>query len=216
MGGGGWSSPSEPVSDDSIQRTVMEHNATRLFKAAWERDRSLVEELLAAGTDANRADSQGRLALHAAVCVGDLEITRALLGGNADPGFPERTPDGGTPLQIAGWQGNHSIAKLLLEASADANAPNAKGQTPLYSAALQGHKTSVQVLLEAGADANKVTLVGTRPVTPLQAAVEGRHSEVATLLKSYGARRASMAASRGIFQRLGDQLLRACGCGCVS
>lgn len=203
--GGGWSTVSEPTTDDNIQRAVIEHNATRLVKAAGlDHDRALTQELLGAGGEPNRSDPQGRLPLHAAVCAGDIEITRMLLAAHADPGFQETTPDGGTPLQIAGWQGNDAIAKLLLEARADPNAPNAKGQTPLYSAAHMGKLATVQALLEARADANKATPVaapvaaqapsspgsvsGWRQVTPLQAAIERRHTEVAKVLEKYGGR----------------------------
>lgn len=171
---------------ESIAFVVKRHNAARLADASMNQDADLVQELIAGGTDPNLSDEDGRLALHAAVTGGNVEMVNCLLAARANPDCIEQA-GACTPLQIAAWQGNTSAMRSLLEARASPNVPNTKGETPLFTAAVNGHKQAVQTLLSHGSDANRPALQGGRLVTPLQAAVEGRCGEVATYLRSMGA-----------------------------
>ena len=87
-----------------------------------------------------------------------------------DWGFPERSarkfmslmPDinmrnkftGYTPLHLAAARNNKNIIPILLEAGADINCTNQRGDTPLHRAAAWGNKNIIPILLEAGADIN--------------------------------------------------------------
>ena len=59
------------------------------------------------------------------------------------------------------------------------------GATPLYIAAMGGYVAVVQCLVEQGADIDKADEDGT---TPLMAALEEGHEEVAAYLRAAGAR----------------------------
>jgi len=168
----------------SIGSVVKSHNAARLVDASMNQDAQLVQELLAAGTDPNYSDDDGRFALHAAVFDGNVEIMNWLLCARANPNCIEQPGGGDTPLQLAVWQGHTAAVRSLLEARANPNMPNIKGETPMYTAAVRNHKQAVQALLKHGSDADRPVMVGGRLVTPLQAAVEGRCSEVFSFLKS--------------------------------
>jgi len=170
--------------EDKVHQVMGQHLSARLADACMNQDPVTVSELLALGADPNLPDCEGRLALHAAVFEGNMEVMSRLLDSRASADLVEGARGGGTPLQIAAWQGHAAAARTLLEARADPNAPNTKGETPLYSAALMGHRQTAQVLLDRGSDANRPALVGNRKITPLQAAVEARHADVANLIKN--------------------------------
>lgn len=54
-------------------------------------------------------------------------------------------------LHLAAEDGNVGCVRLLLQAKADCNVVNARGQTPLHLAALSQSAESVAALLDAGA-----------------------------------------------------------------
>jgi len=67
-------------------------------------------------------------------------------------------------MHIAAAKGHTAVARVLLEAGADANVAADDGETPLQVAAQCGHLAVVKVLLEAGADA---IMAADNGVTPL-------------------------------------------------
>jgi len=73
------------------------------------------------------------------------------------------------------------VARLLLDAGADASVPNGNGDTPLYLASEGGHEAVARLLLDAGADASVADGDGR---TPLHRASEGGHKAVARLLRN--------------------------------
>lgn len=209
----------EPTGHQEIRRLLCSHNAARLADAALRREISVVRELLQASADPNHPDDIGRLPLHAAACSGGIDVVRELLTARADPNCPENqesNSEGLLPLQIAAWQGHTDVTNLLLQWSANPNAPDGRGWTPLVSASGQGHAGTAQALIDRRADPGRAAVVVNRrqPLTPLQAAQEGRHARVGEVLKTALARpKASGGTSRGaLMQTLGRVCPTVCSC----
>jgi len=69
---------------------------------------------------------------------------------------------GATPLYKASVEGNAGLVKILIDAGADVNKANIRGETPLYGACAKGYRYAtdrqikiVKMLLDAEADVNK-------------------------------------------------------------
>ncbi len=113
---------------------------------------AIVADLLAAGADPDKANSDGERPLLSAA--GSKAFTAALLAGGADPDATD--PDGDTALHRVE---DRRVARLLLKAGADVDARNANGQTPLMRAALRcslndgayDDRQLMTVLIRAGA-----------------------------------------------------------------
>lgn len=191
------------MGDRDIQLVVSRHRAAKLIDAVMRQDKNIVQELLATNTDPNWVDETGRCPLHAGVCKGNAKIVRHLLDFRADPNLPERRNDVVLALQIAAWQGYRELTGLLLQSAADANAAGGSGWTPLCSAAHQGHVGAMQVLLQHGADPRHCATLSDRraPLTPLQAAAEGGHTQARLVIKE-ALDQVARSPSRGVKLRL--------------
>ena len=89
---------------------------------------------------------------YAALCgIGSL-VEHFLIRRQQDPN--ESYGRQGTPLHVAALSGHTTIARHLLEHSADANARDMNKMTPLHSAIENGNTDIAQLLLNHGADAN--------------------------------------------------------------
>ena len=126
-----------------------------------------VNNLLAAGTDANSKNSVDTPVLFTAVRSGSAAIVKALLAKHADPNVRDLDTDS-TPLLEA--IGQADLVKLLLAAGADVNAASRKGDllvgvTPLVSAVLERDDNMVQLFLDSGADVNAKTQQGDTALT---------------------------------------------------
>ena len=84
-----------------------------------------------------------------------------------------------TPLNVAVWNNNLSVAKALLEAKADPCRMH-KGSSPLVLAAQLGHDAIVTLLLNAGADASRGC--GQELRTPLGYACQAGHVKCVAIL----------------------------------
>jgi len=73
----------------------------------------------------------------------------------------------------------HEIARLLLNAGADARVTLRDGGTPLLAASYKGHYEMVRVLIEYGASVNASREDG---LTPLCQAAKSGHATVVDLL----------------------------------
>ena len=110
---------------------------------------ALVRRLLQQpGIDVNAPGQDGTPALHWAVRLDDVETAAALLP-------PAPTPSGQSLRRDAagagGANGNAAMIRLLPDAGADANAPDAAAETMLMIASRVGVLDAVQALLDRGA-----------------------------------------------------------------
>ncbi len=81
----------------------------------------------------------------------------------------------GTPLHVAVVSGHTSIARLLLEHAADANARFMNGVTPLHEAIERGNLDMAQLLINHGADVNAFVDRSDNQL-PMAAPRPGRHA----------------------------------------
>ena len=103
----------------------------------------------------------------------NVEELRKLLaqpGVNVNMGDSTRC-ENNTALMYAAYKGSLQCVKVLIEAGADVNVGDKKGQTALSYAAYSGSHECVNNLLVAGADVNKKNKNG---CTALYYAVSGR------------------------------------------
>lgn len=123
----------------------------RLFEAARNGNKTLLEELLAKGADVN-AREDGRTLAYQAVFSANKALVASLLAKGANANQAGRTGD--TPLHGAAANGYSDIVELLLQQNADVNAQNYQGETALHLAAAKGHKDVAELLVARGADIN--------------------------------------------------------------
>jgi ankyrin repeat protein len=182
--------------------------ATALLRAAQNGCADVVEALLRAGADANKADKEGDAPLSEATSApiakmliergadvnatnkrGGTALLRAARYDRADVvealllagAANKANDDGNAPLSVAA---SAPIAKMLIERGADVNATDECGQTALLLAVQDENDRSdvVEALVQAGADVNKADASGRLPLTV--AADRGRCSCVVLLLLS--------------------------------
>jgi uncharacterized protein len=153
-----------------------------IFEATSLGNCNRLTELLAADRSLAQAYSaDGFTALHFAGFFNQEAAAGLLLKQGANVAAVARNPMQVMPLHSAGAGRSTSVARLLLENGAPANAKQQLGWTTLHEAAQQGNKAMVEMLLRHGADPNLANDAG---VTALQLAREKGHGEVATLLSA--------------------------------
>lgn len=147
-------------------------------QALYQGDRTGAEALIAAGAVLNVFD---------AAAVGDPLILGELLADDRTS-VEAWSADGFTALHFAAFLGGPDAVRLCIDAGADigAVARNDMHVQPLHSAAANGSVESCRLLLEAGANPNAEQAGG---FTPLDEAEHANKTELATLLRAYGARR---------------------------
>jgi len=183
---------------------------TPLHEAASHRQTAAARVLLEAGADANAAASNGttplyaavvnsgyrtaevirrhggRLDIHIAAMLGEIETVGQFLDGDAAllTAADERFNDV-TPLHWAAERNRLDVVMLLLSRGADPNAADALGNTPLRGAALFDRNVpAAAALLDAGAEVE-------RPMghfTPLHSAALCDAPQMAALLVQLGHR----------------------------
>ncbi|MCP4592237.1 MAG: hypothetical protein GY842_16005, partial [bacterium] len=154
---------------------------TALHAAAYAGRTDVVEFLLAHGASVAAADQQQAAPLHLAVSQLRTEVVARLLEAKADPNASTKSKM--SPLALLAdrrigsaddTKSCAAIARLLLEAGAETDAPNADGYLPLHLAAIRGNLAILDPLLAAEAD---VTTGDAREQTALHHAARGNHQE---------------------------------------
>ncbi|MDT7807821.1 MAG: hypothetical protein QOJ70_1634 [Acidobacteriota bacterium] len=100
-------------------------------------------------------------ALFVAAEDGDAAAVASLLATASGHADARLSKGGETPLMRAVARGHLDVARVLLDAGADASARRADGFTPLVLAVFFGHEQVARLLLERGADVSAQTNLGT-------------------------------------------------------
>ncbi|CAD0085349.1 unnamed protein product [Aureobasidium mustum] len=143
-------------------------------QAAWLR---ILEKLVAAGADVNKADDQGQTPLHYAAVSGSPNLTTTLIEAGAL--LDQVDGDGQTPLSEAAKCKFKGSTEVLLNAGARTDMQDCDGRTALHHAAEHGWLEICTILVEAGA---KLDVLDSQGLTPLQLAEQEDHTEVVTFL----------------------------------
>lgn len=176
--------------DPTLAERRGRHGGTLLHVAAGEWDLERAELLLAAGADVNAREMLAHTPLYRAADRYVLPEQRLPQGGHAITELLIRhgadvNAAGGaklvTPLHAAARRENLAVARALLDAGADVDAPDRKGETPLRRAVNCGHVRMAALLLERGADPSRRDR---KARSPQQAA---RSAEMRGLLRQHGA-----------------------------
>lgn len=178
------------------------------FRAIKNDDISTIQQLLAAGFDANTLDPQSQHGLIMAIREPSLKVTHVLLNApkinvnvlNSAGESPlmlaalngqleladklvkkgaDVNKTGWTPLHYAASNGHVEVIKLLLENYAYIDAESPNSSTPLMMASMYGSPQSVKLLLDKGADPSLKNQMG---LTALQFAERGNRPDAAKLL----------------------------------
>jgi ankyrin repeat protein len=141
-----------PVNRKYFESMLVTDGITPLMAASGNGHIAVVNSLLKAGADVNKANKQGGTPLYYASQNGHIAIVDSLLKAKAD--VNKALDSGATPLIIASNDGSTAVVDLLLKAGADVNKANNSGTTSLMFASRNGHANVVRLLLKAGADAS--------------------------------------------------------------
>jgi len=122
----------------------------------------IVRILLAAGADPNMKSFDGKTPLLLASAQGLTEMVEELLAANADVNLSdENSKDCNTPLIAAIEMGHPQIARLLLDAGANALEPNGNGIAPIDLANGKGLSEIVTLLQDRGVSPDAETAATT-------------------------------------------------------
>jgi ankyrin repeat protein len=132
-------------------------------------------------------DEQGKTPLHWATGRGQLAAMQVLLDTyRVDVNV--RNKNNGTPVHVAASQAQPEALRILLDHNALVDARAKNGATPLHFAAFKrkpGHLEAARILLEHKADVNARMDSG---ATPLLLALNNGNTEMAALLRKWGAK----------------------------
>ena len=150
-----------------------------LVDAARDGDLAGVRELLALGTNPDRAIAHGSALAHAAL-QGHARIVALLLESGADI----EGGNGLSPLACAAGKGHDEIVRLLIERDADIEGDAGGPGTALFQASAEGQLSTVRLLLKLGAAVDAKT---EKRATPLLIATANGHLDVVVQLIEAGA-----------------------------
>jgi ankyrin repeat protein len=148
-----------------------ERGDTGLILALREKAMKVFAVLLKArGTDVNVKINNGDTALMIAAYTANKAAVEALLAKGAAV-----NKSGWTPLHYAAAAGDTDIVKILLNKSAEPDAPSPNKTTPVMMAARGGHIYALKALLDAGADASLKNDAG---MSAIDFARQNGHTEI--------------------------------------
>lgn len=151
---------------------------TALQLAAENGHAAIVQQLLAAGAEVDKATVTTPPALHLAASRGHVAMVKQLLDAGA---ALDGTGKGSTPLLWAASGGQAAVVQQLLDAGAAVNLADDTSWTALHNAASSGYLEVVQILLTAGADACIANSMGRTPLN--LAAANGQLAAVKALIQ---------------------------------
>ena len=153
---------------------------TGLHAAAWQGDRTALQELIQQGADLEARDSAGRTPLHVAAFASHDEIIRLLADAGADMNALEN--DRYDVATIAAVADDVELLKLALElGNSAANITSRYDGTALIAAAHLGHAEAVQALIAAGAPLDHVNNLGWTALIEAVVLGDGGPRHVATV-----------------------------------
>ena len=179
------------------------HEWTPLHYAAYNGHTKIAKFLVGSGADVNAKEIADETPLHKSAFGGHKETAELLIAKGAD--VNAKNESGWTPLHEATDWRHEEIVELLIAAGADVNAKREDGQTPLDWADVEtsdllrkhggkygtihgaidgGDAEAVKEFLAAGADVNAKSAEFNQ--TPIEAANETNHPEIADLLRKHG------------------------------
>ena len=209
VSGVSWSREKQDL-ERQIQASIDAEKTLRLAPVVVERPRTIdllagvlrndahiVHRLLSQGAAVNGVDRlRGWTALHYAAEAGFITVVDVLLSPlsrAAGLNIDQHGPLGWTPLIVAADQGYTDVVQALLFAGADPVGRDRNGWTALHHAADRGHTEVVRQFVEGVSRVDGDVVVdfdlteSSDGLTPLMAAVEEGHRDVATLLLGMGA-----------------------------
>ena len=149
--------------DASMEIVLSSTTLTPLYAASEHGILPVVQALLHAGADADKARDNGCTPLSIASEHGILPVVQALLQAGADA--DKANDKSATPLYLSSKEGHLYVVQALLDAKADVYKAMDKGITPLSVASRKGYLPVVHLLVQAGADVNKADNDGATPPT---------------------------------------------------
>jgi ankyrin repeat protein/beta-lactamase regulating signal transducer with metallopeptidase domain len=185
---------------------------TPLHFAVGTGHRELVDLLVAKGADVKTRAADGMNLLHQAVRSGQIAMVERILSMGID--IDSARSDGRTALHLAlatnKFEYNSSIVEALIARGADVKARDVRGNTPAQIAVVYNKKNAVRLLLDKGAEVSTIQIAaylgdldavkaflgrggdvnapdGDLLLSPLQAAAQGGHKDVAAFLIDQGA-----------------------------
>ncbi len=174
-----------PTTMTQMTSNLIDYGFSPLHVAAEEGYTDVMQRFINAGANINIHTSKGNqnTPLHKAVQYGHKKIVEILIHHGANLNATNKNHV--TPLGKAITTDNLDIARLLLKAGAHVNIANEYGMTPLHWAAQQGDTEMVQLLLSYDAKINAQTR--REHFTPLQMAINNKHTKTARVLINNGA-----------------------------
>ncbi|KAK3712863.1 hypothetical protein RRG08_055223 [Elysia crispata] len=161
---------------------------TAVFDRRSTRHPTFLEALLKAGADPNKANSDGKTALHLAVCIGkdDLGSIKQLISAGAD--LEACDLDGMTPLLLAASEWQPEVIKLLKECGANMKAVDNGGKNAVFQTFEKGYGDGHDETLQmVASDKDQVNLQMPDGLTPLILAVKEDDIKAIEILLEAGA-----------------------------
>jgi uncharacterized protein len=155
--------------------------ATPLVIAAYRGNVAVIEMLLSAGADVQRANRGGITPLMSAAQSGHAALIPILLEAGADLETLSTSAYHQNALHFAAQKGYREVVEALLSAGANVDALENTHSTALMYAAYGGHTEVVEILLEHGAD---TTILDNGGHTAAEWAERQGFAEIAQLIES--------------------------------